>query len=412
MKLTPWLRHAGALAVGVVTAMSCMPLPTARAQEKQNFHFFVGFDRKFGIDARLQGVPKVLDEQLQLGGEGALVLSVGEGGPADKGGLKANDIVLSVNEKQIKGLSELLVALNRSEGKNVTLKVLRAGKPQFLTVTPAATPSLAGPHFDVHANLPSPPKLGEIEVELQSLEKKIREKLQAAGVDVRLQLIRPGTITADANYFIADSDAKRTAPAFPEDLNVEIHKHGNGPADIEVKRGDQTWKIKETELDQLPAELRPHVMSLLGRGPKFMVTMPPGVPHMKRFATAGGGGPESKTTIIEEETKSPDGKSTKKSVDHRLHVKMLRRLDSNAVSAQLDQMSHDLNRLHHQMDQLRRSLQQSRPGPDVIGIEKAEDEEVVKEVKEKEAVEETNIVIDVKEVEKPADEKAAEEKKP
>jgi len=415
MKSTHWLRRAVALAIGVMTSASFMPSPEARAQEPQGGHFVVSVEQTFGINARLQGISKVLDEQLQLKGEGALVLSVGEGGPADKAGLKTNDIVLSVGDQPIKGLPELLAAVNRSNGKEITLNVLRGGKPLALSITPIPAAKAGKPHFDFHSNFTPQPRLEEIEIELQNLEQKIREKLQAAGVDVRLQLIKPGTLTSK-NTITGSLDAKLATSPFPDNLDVEIHKHGNGPAEIEIKRGDQAWKIKETELDQLPPELRPHVMSLLGRGPRFMVAVPPPGIHARGFAKAAGptitvapGAPtEVKTTTdVETEIKSPDRKPTKKSVERTVHVKVLRHLNSRAVSAQLDQMSHALDRLHHQVDELRHSLKENRSGPNVFDTEEVDDEEVVKEIKEKDDVEEIKSENDAKEVEK-----AVEEKKP
>jgi hypothetical protein len=50
-------------------------------------------------------------------------------------------------------------------------------------------------------------------------------------------------------------------------MSVVIRKEGDHPATITVKRGDEKWEVTEKELDKLPADVRPHVERMLGRGP-------------------------------------------------------------------------------------------------------------------------------------------------
>jgi hypothetical protein len=56
------------------------------------------------------------------------------------------------------------------------------------------------------------------------------------------------------------------APPLPANMSVFISKEGDQPAKIVVKRGDQKWEVTEKELDKLPADVRPHVERMLGRG--------------------------------------------------------------------------------------------------------------------------------------------------
>ena len=67
--------------------------------------------------------------------EGAAVVSVTEGGPAEKAGLKANDIITAVDGKAISGKSDLSsVIAEHSAGDKLTLTVYRQGETLTVTV--------------------------------------------------------------------------------------------------------------------------------------------------------------------------------------------------------------------------------------------------------------------------------------
>ena len=68
--------------------------------------------------------------------DGALVSSVHPDGPADKGGMKAGDIVLSFNGKDISAMRSLPRIVAETEiGKSVEVRVWREGEVKLLTVT-------------------------------------------------------------------------------------------------------------------------------------------------------------------------------------------------------------------------------------------------------------------------------------
>ena len=240
-------------------------------------------------------VPAALDAQLELKGEGIVVNRVTEGGPSDKGGIKANDIVLAAGDKPLKDPADLAEVAKASEGKELSLKLLRGGKPTTVTVTPEKT------EVGWEGRLPG---VGVVDTEIRALEEKIREKLKDAGVDMRMQLIQPGAFLPKGAQFLIDP-----RPEFPDDLTVKINKHGKEPAEIEVKKGEQTWTVKENEMDKLPKDVRPHVEGLLGRGPmrfkivgagdgqRFNIHVPgpphpPGRPGEEGVGPPPPGGPE------------------------------------------------------------------------------------------------------------------------
>lgn len=86
------------------------------------------------------GIDEVSDEDLaKLGlseARGVLVRRVMPGEPADKGGLKAMDVILNVDDEPVNGPRDLQRIIATSPpGKTVTLRVVREGKETALSVT-------------------------------------------------------------------------------------------------------------------------------------------------------------------------------------------------------------------------------------------------------------------------------------
>jgi serine protease Do len=110
-----------------------------------------------GALARALGVP---------GGEGALVVSVTDGGPASKAGLKEEDVIVALDGVKVTNASALvrMVGLKRPEVP-ATLTVIRAGKPLELKVTLGTRPDVEGigaveRPADGDEKSSSPPRLG------------------------------------------------------------------------------------------------------------------------------------------------------------------------------------------------------------------------------------------------------------
>ena len=67
--------------------------------------------------------------------EGAAVVSVTEGGPAEKAGIKANDIITEVNGKAISGKSDLSAVISEHAARDkLTLSIYRQGETLSVTV--------------------------------------------------------------------------------------------------------------------------------------------------------------------------------------------------------------------------------------------------------------------------------------
>src|SRR5690606_25170893 len=73
---------------------------------------------------------------------GALVRDVKVGGPADRGGMVENDVVVKVGDRTVADADEFVVAVRQLKvGEEAPIEVLREGRPVTLMITPDAEPS-------------------------------------------------------------------------------------------------------------------------------------------------------------------------------------------------------------------------------------------------------------------------------
>jgi serine protease Do len=95
---------------------------------------------------------------------GVLIRHVVAGQPADKGGLKADDVVLAVDGTQVESMRDLQrIIASTPVGRSVKLFVMRGGKEQELEVvvgpyqTTAPAPRPTQPRKSPEAPAPKPP---------------------------------------------------------------------------------------------------------------------------------------------------------------------------------------------------------------------------------------------------------------
>lgn len=103
-----------------------------------------GFDGGYiGVVLRPLNAEKAKAMKLDVGTKGALVERVLPGGPAEKAGIKSDDIIVSVDEALVAGEASVREWLSdRKAGDLVKLGVLRDGKRQTLEVTLGERPEL------------------------------------------------------------------------------------------------------------------------------------------------------------------------------------------------------------------------------------------------------------------------------
>jgi membrane-associated protease RseP (regulator of RpoE activity) len=98
------------------------------------------------LGVELQDLSEQLGEYFKVeDGEGALISSVKEDSPAEKGGLKAGDVIVMLDDKEVDGSDELIKLMCKTEpGDEVTVNVIRKGKKKKMTVTLGEAPEKHG----------------------------------------------------------------------------------------------------------------------------------------------------------------------------------------------------------------------------------------------------------------------------
>ena len=92
--------------------------------------------------ARTQGYLGIALGDRTDGGAGAVITEVQANSPADKAGLKVNDIVVAINGTSVTGQGSLIAVIrDASPGDKVTLTIDRDGTKKTLTATLVARPA-------------------------------------------------------------------------------------------------------------------------------------------------------------------------------------------------------------------------------------------------------------------------------
>lgn len=198
----------------------------------------------FPVPAPLRAHLKLPDDQ------GLVVAAVVPGSPAMQAGIKPHDILVKANDKPLNKVQDLIDVVEAAKDQAFKIELLRGGSSTTVEAKPTKRPeeALAGP------GMPGPEW------------DQMRRWLERArpGEDgrppLRFRFFHPGTILPPGS----------DAGTLPDNMSITIHKEGKQPAKINVTRGGEKWEVTENELDKLPADVRPHVERLLGRGPHVM----------------------------------------------------------------------------------------------------------------------------------------------
>jgi serine protease Do len=109
--------------------------------------FFFGANRQIGVS--VSSLTKQLGEYFGAAdGKGLLINNVRENSPAAKAGLKAGDIIIEVDGKEIKGNADLIRAVNEKKEGDISLTILRDRNRQTIQVTPEKLKGEIAPLFD------------------------------------------------------------------------------------------------------------------------------------------------------------------------------------------------------------------------------------------------------------------------
>jgi membrane-associated protease RseP (regulator of RpoE activity) len=110
----------------------------------ENFVFSFGGGRRIGVTT--MPLTKQLGDYFGIAdGKGVLVTGVTDDSPAGRAGIRAGDVIISVDGEKVDGSGDVSRAINKKKEGDVTLTVVRDKNQRTFTVTPkAAEPPVPG----------------------------------------------------------------------------------------------------------------------------------------------------------------------------------------------------------------------------------------------------------------------------
>ena len=179
--------------------------------------------------------------------KGVLVTQVFEGDPADKAGIKVNDVILSVDDEPVSTGRELSSMIaNTPVGHRTQVDLIRDGKQKTVTVT------LAKRDDDLKAELSQRPDSEEMGIEVTDLDSEIARRFGIDGNEsgVLVTDVKDGSLAQDADVRPGDiiKEINRTVVKDREDF-VQLMKQykGSDVVQLLVKRRNAGYLVVRIE---------------------------------------------------------------------------------------------------------------------------------------------------------------------
>ncbi|MCK0208067.1 Do family serine endopeptidase [Starkeya koreensis] len=219
-----------------------------------------GETRRGWIGVRIQQVTPEIAESLSLGRpRGALIGSVTDDGPAAKGGLKAGDVVVSFDGKEVKDMRALpIIVADTPVDKEVEVVVVRKGEEQKLKLTVGRLDEGDAPRAaeagEKKPDAPAPTagvKLLGVEITELTPELRTRFKIKDELNGVVVLSVEPGSVAAErgiaAGSVIAEVNQEATqTPKQVQDRIAALKKEGRRSALLMVS--DPQGQVRFTAL--------------------------------------------------------------------------------------------------------------------------------------------------------------------
>ncbi len=149
---------------------------------KDGFTTVLGSRRRIGVST------STLSKQLAdffgvAGGEGVLLTSVTENGPAAKAGLKAGDVITDVDGEHVENSGDLSRAINRKTEGEITLTVIRDKSQRTIKVVPEKSDTMR--FFNPEMNITVPP-IGKLNIpEIRVIPRIQNINVNVPGIEVK-----------------------------------------------------------------------------------------------------------------------------------------------------------------------------------------------------------------------------------
>ena len=178
------------------------------------------------LGVALNNVSEALADQFGLDGEGVLIRNVVEGSPADKGGLKVHDVILTIDGNSVEGRVGRAAELIRQHkpDEEVDIVVLRNGKETELTVTLGSRGGLGGRFLWKAEGAP---------------DAEFEDRVRTFG-----RVMRRGD---DGQWSIEDLGDLELLKNLPGNLRMFLPKGGNRSTQVFVEGGTKTVRTKVEE---------------------------------------------------------------------------------------------------------------------------------------------------------------------
>lgn len=223
------------------------PFPTATTNESVSSQYWLGI--------YCSPVPAVLRSHVTMPEkQGLVAISVSKDGPAARAGIIQYDILLRVGGKSLNDPHDLVAAVDAAKETKLKIDLIRGGRLRTVEVTPAKRPAPV-------AGAPVPVAMPD-QADWNTIENWLESMIPGQGnggvqPPAQFRIFQPGAILPK-NILGQKS--------LPANVSVSITKDGDQPAKISVQRGSDKWELTEKDLDKLPADIRPFVEQMLGRG--------------------------------------------------------------------------------------------------------------------------------------------------
>lgn len=212
----------------------------------------------YWIGLRGRGVEDpVLRTQLQLAEDmGVVIEDIVPDSPAEKAGLRKHDILLRANDDIVDSMETLQQHVQTGHDKPIELQLLRLGKEIDITVTPEQRPANFEQQLGGPAAMPGQGGFGPGQEMLGGDLGRLLQQLPGGVALPGMRILGPEML----------NQGQFNLNAIPNGISVSIARNGEGPAQITVKKGDQTWTLNsddEKALAELPEDVRGYVSGML-----------------------------------------------------------------------------------------------------------------------------------------------------
>lgn len=190
--------------------------------------------------------------------DGVLIEEVHEGSPADKAGVKKGDVILSVDSNSLKGVEDLLSIMRDAKAdKALTLKLRRRKEELEIKVTPEPRPVELAVGIDLEEAM------------------KGEHGLQFQVDPEKMQILRfgsPAGVIANSGHGLkGDLKLHVVNKQHGKSLELKIDREGDKPAVITVIKDGEAKTYNESQIDELPEEIRATVQSMLHPGEQSLI---------------------------------------------------------------------------------------------------------------------------------------------